>query len=337
MPKRRRAAPRSGPARRSAMGRRCDSPRRGSASGPVAPPQVRQAPGRGHHRRAGRAAAEQERGNDDPDVEAAASIAADPDRQRSLAGPAVGLDVADVVDDEDRGREQADRDREQDRQAVELLELHVVGAVDGDQAEEDEDEDLAETLVSVGPRAAGVEDTGQDRDDADREDLGADLDRQVGAAGDRDREGEPGRDQDAARRGKALRGDPYRPEAIDGVGAALGVGVVVGQVGADLDPDRTERAQRSRSPSGRRRPGGPPPRCRPAPARSRRAASGPAPPGARSSTARASRPLRVLLEVRLAALLVGVAAFLAFLAHVEEQGRVVGELLDPGQPVLDRR
>src|SRR5215203_4284865 len=47
-----------------------------------------------------------------------------------------------------------------------------------------------------------------------------------------------------------------------------------------------------------------------------------------------SGPLRVLGEVRAAPLLVGVAALLTLLGHVEEQRRVVGELLDPGETVL---
>src|SRR4051794_31672085 len=49
---------------------------------------------------------------------------------------------------------------------------------------------------------------------------------------------------------------------------------------------------------------------------------------------RPSRSLRILGEVGLASLLVGVAALLALLGHVEEQRRVVGELLEPGDPVL---
>src|SRR4051794_16365428 len=49
-----------------------------------------------------------------------------------------------------------------------------------------------------------------------------------------------------------------------------------------------------------------------------------------------SGPLRVLGEVGRAALLVGVATLLALLGHVEEQGRVVRELLEPGVAVLDR-
>src|SRR5215207_11325075 len=49
-----------------------------------------------------------------------------------------------------------------------------------------------------------------------------------------------------------------------------------------------------------------------------------------------SGPLRVLGEVRAASLLVGVAALLALLGHVEEERRVVGELLNAGEPVLRR-
>src|SRR5436190_16740244 len=43
-----------------------------------------------------------------------------------------------------------------------------------------------------------------------------------------------------------------------------------------------------------------------------------------------SRPSRELREIRLAFLDVCPAAFLGLLAHVEEEVRVVGELLDPG-------
>src|SRR5215210_5058956 len=48
-----------------------------------------------------------------------------------------------------------------------------------------------------------------------------------------------------------------------------------------------------------------------------------------------SGPLGVLREVGRATLLVGVTAFLPLLGHVEEQGRVVGELLEAGIAVLD--
>src|SRR6187399_179853 len=47
-----------------------------------------------------------------------------------------------------------------------------------------------------------------------------------------------------------------------------------------------------------------------------------------------SRTLGELREVRALAALPGVAALLALLGHVEEQRRIVGELLEAGDPVL---
>ena len=79
----------------------------------------------------------------------------DSDGERVFPGTAVCLDVPDVVHHQDRCREATDRDREPERQPLELLELDEVGAVDGDEAEEEEDEQLAETGVAVGARAAG--------------------------------------------------------------------------------------------------------------------------------------------------------------------------------------
>src|SRR4051812_17762245 len=77
-------------------------------------------------------------------------------------------------------------------------------------------------------------------------------------------------------------------------------------------------------------------RFRRAPVRSRLAASGGAPPSARSSSQAPPGPLWGLGEVWAAPLLVGIAPLLSLLAHVEEESRIVGELLDPGDPVLVR-
>ena len=158
-----------------------------------------------------------------------------------LPGAAVRVDVADVVDHQDRGRQQADRDREPERQPVEVLELHVVRAVDGDQPEEQEHEQLAHAGVAVGPGPAGVEDARGDRGGADGDDHPAGDGRQVDPGDDRDAERQPGGVEHAARRDQPGRGDAHGAEAVGGVGAALGVGVVVGEVGADLDEDRADQ------------------------------------------------------------------------------------------------
>ena len=79
----------------------------------------------------------------------------------------------DVVDHQDRGRQQADRHRQHERLPGELLALGEERAGHRDEAEEQEDEHLAEPLVAVRARAAGVEHAGEDRGDADQQQLPA--------------------------------------------------------------------------------------------------------------------------------------------------------------------
>ena len=109
-------------------------------------------------------------------------------RQRALARAAVGVDVAHVVDHEDRRRPAGppgtDSANASQRQ---LLGLHEVGADHGHHAEEQEHEQLAEALVAVRARAAGVEHAGDDRGDAHHQQLPARHRRQVDARGHRDR------------------------------------------------------------------------------------------------------------------------------------------------------
>src|SRR6202030_2852671 len=100
----------------------------------------------------------QERAREHRRVEAARAGPPQAQRQRALARAAVGLEVAHVVDDEDRTREQADWHGAHERLPGKLLHLHEVRARDGDDAEEQEHEHLTETLVSIRPRASRVED-----------------------------------------------------------------------------------------------------------------------------------------------------------------------------------
>ena len=175
------------------------------------------------------------------DVEHARALAAQPHRERALARPPVGLEVAHVVDDEDRRGQQADRHGEHERLPLEPLDLREVGAGDRDDAEEQEHEDLAEALVAVGPRAAGVEHAGEDRGGADQQQLPAGGRDQVGAREHGEPERDVGRDQHLARRHEPAGGHAHGPEPVLGVGAAARVGVVVGEVRADLDEQRAEQ------------------------------------------------------------------------------------------------
>ena len=64
---------------------------------------------------------------------------------------------------------------------------------------------------------------------------------QVDAAQHGQPEGDVGRHQHLARGHEPAGRHAHRPEAVLGVGAAARVGVVVGEVGADLDEDRAEQ------------------------------------------------------------------------------------------------
>ena len=123
-----------------------------------------------------------ERAGEHRGVQRARALAPQPHRERALAGAPVGVDVAHVVDDEDRARQQPDGDRAAERLPWQRLDLDEVGADDGDDAEEQEHEQLAEALVSVGSRAARVQHAGEDRRRSDREQLRAGDGDQVGAA-----------------------------------------------------------------------------------------------------------------------------------------------------------
>ena len=173
--------------------------------------------------------------HDHGDEQPSRALAPEPDRERPLAGAAVRLQVAHVVDHEDRAGQQADRHGEHERLPLELLDLDEVRAGDGDHAEEQEHEDLAEPLVAVRARPARVEHAGEDRRGADEQQLPAGGRDQVDAGEHGDAERDVGRPQHLARRDEPARGDADRAEAVLGVGAAARVGVVVGEVGPDLD------------------------------------------------------------------------------------------------------
>jgi hypothetical protein len=78
----------------------------------------------------------------------------EPNRERALARACVGLDVAQVVHDQERGAERADADAREQRVRRPRESLHPVRAADGDEAEEDEDEDVAEPVVGERERSA---------------------------------------------------------------------------------------------------------------------------------------------------------------------------------------
>ena len=122
--------------------------------------------------------------------------------------------------------------------------LEVGRADHRDEAEEHEDEDLAEARVPVGPGTGRIEPTGRE--------AGGAHDQQPRRRGEGEHEAGDARDAEGAERRRlhAPRGrdagchEPDRPESL-GVGPPDSVRVVVRVVRADLDPERDdERAER---------------------------------------------------------------------------------------------
>ena len=189
----------------------------------------------------------------------ARSLATELHRQRALAGPAVGVDVADVVHHEDRRREQSHGHPQSHGLPAQVLRLDEVRARHGHDAEEQEHEQLAEALVPVGARAAGVEHAGEDRRRAHHQQLPAGDGREVEAGRHRHAERHVGAHEHPPRRHQAAGRDPHGAEPVLGVGAAPGVRVVVREVRADLDEHAAEQRGHERAARGRC------PRSRPAP------------------------------------------------------------------------
>ena len=86
-----------------------------------------------------------------------------------LARGGVGVDIAQVVGDQDRRRERPDRNGDADADGVDAPAHDKLRAAHGDESEEHEHGDLAEPGIPVRPRTSGVEPRGEDADSADQD------------------------------------------------------------------------------------------------------------------------------------------------------------------------
>jgi len=198
-----------------------------------------------------RAAAEREpqrdrvRGREQEHVLDEHAVAAEADGERALARARVGRAIAEVVDDEDRGRERADRDGGPRGERGHVAELHERGAAHRDEPEEHHHEHVAEAVIAERVGTARVRDARQDREHADDRDRPAGDADQVEPERRRDRERGDHRALHRARADQAGADGARRADAIRPIGAALGVEHVVREVRPDLDRERAgERGER---------------------------------------------------------------------------------------------
>ena len=178
------------------------------------------------------------------DVEHAGPAVAEADREGALAVLGVGRDVAQVVRDEDRRGERTHADGAEQAEPRHGIRLRVLRAERGQQAEEDEDVDLAQPAVAVGVVTARVAPRREHGQGAERQHEPRTGERHEGQADDcRPRRS----DRSAASRtfdggGEPLADEPHRPDPRL-VGAADAVGVVVGVVDADLEGQCDEQGE----------------------------------------------------------------------------------------------
>ena len=172
----------------------------------------------------------------------------EPGREGSLGRGCVRLDIAQVVEDQDRRREETQPGAHEDADRCDAANLQVDGANGRDQAEEDEDEELAQTEVAIRPRTAGVKPARQQAGRSHHEQ--SPVDREA------DRKPRHSRDAERGDRGPAhLGGFDHagggRSEWTDAarVGAADVVRIVVGEVDPDLHAEGDDQRGEPRPPA----------------------------------------------------------------------------------------
>ncbi len=104
----------------------------------------------------------------------------------------IAVEVAVVVDGDDRRRVQTDQHGDDQRGRRQRQRLQVIAAADGDESEKDEDERFAERAVGDRRRPAGIGPAGRERGEADDDDRPAAVGDQIDAAQEGEREGQPG-------------------------------------------------------------------------------------------------------------------------------------------------
>ena len=122
--------------------------------------------------------------------------------------------------------------------------MHVIRSDDGDEPEEDQHEQLPETVIGKRIWAAGVRVSGGDRRDPDNDNRPPSSHDQRDSGERGDREADVGTEKHAVRRQKTRLGHAQRAEARRGVGAAPEIDRVVHEIRADLDEHRAEQCAR---------------------------------------------------------------------------------------------
>ena len=185
------------------------------------------------------------------EVEAMAGFAPDEDNEGAFARTAVVVDVANVVDHQERVDHRAHAEAEQQGGQRDFAREGEEGAHHRNDAEKEEDEEVAHGAAA---EVGGVEEGGAHAGRAGQEQTGEEMQRRDGEGTQQDRRepeaGEPGQREDdddaprhGARRDPALSASAFGAEAVVAVVAAAEVDEVVDEVGGDLHERGEEPAE----------------------------------------------------------------------------------------------
>ena len=210
--------------------------------------------------------------SDEHGVERAGVAVAEHHRQRALADDAVARDVAQVVGHQHRAGQHADADRADERARAERpgsASAPCRAPRPARRTRTRPPRRARRSRRAAGRRCRTRPPAMHTAPDGDQPPLPRQRhQRQPGQAG--DREADERGVAHGRRRGRPRADQPQRPDPLV-VGAADAVGVVVGEVDADHQRDRDDQREQ-RPPRRDRAARRSPPRCRPAPGRSRSAA-----------------------------------------------------------------
>lgn len=180
-----------------------------------------------------------------------------PHRDRPLAGRAIRIEIANVVDVEHRHRQQAAAGGRQQQQGIERHSLHKVTAEDAHPTKEDQHCQVAKTGITI-RRSPGRIGDGRRNGRSTQHGKHQRQHEPVGAKGD-PKQGQTGRycyqgaKNDSAthlrsRHQPALHG-PLWPLSVAGVGTVDRVTVVVGEVGKNLQQNGRQQAKSGHKPT----------------------------------------------------------------------------------------
>lgn len=171
----------------------------------------------------------------------ARKLFAEADGERFFVHPLIGPAVAEIVQGNQDDGIATGHDAQQNGIPGIAQRLDEISSRRGHEPEEEKSENLAEPEVGQRERSGGIEDSEEDRGQANRHHRPARAERQKNPSrcGEEEKENHP--EKNRAGLEQARGRDAHGAEAVGGVSAFFGVPVIIREIGGDLDANRPEQ------------------------------------------------------------------------------------------------